>query len=40
MKDLSKEEMITLLNKAEDGVLALSDESNPLLYTDWLCVCE
>jgi nitroimidazol reductase NimA-like FMN-containing flavoprotein (pyridoxamine 5'-phosphate oxidase superfamily) len=39
MKDLSKEEMITLLNKAEDGVLALSDESNPYcIPIGYVCV--
>jgi len=39
MKDLSKEEMITLLNKAEDGVLALSDESTPYcIPIGYVCV--
>ena len=39
MKDLSKEEMITLLNKAEDGVLALSDESAPYcIPIGYVCV--
>ena len=39
MKDLSKKEMITLLNKAEDGVLALSDESTPYcIPIGYVCV--
>jgi len=39
MKDLSKEEMITLLNMAEDGVLALSDESTPYcIPIGYVCV--
>ena len=39
MKDLTKEEMITLLNKAEDGVLAMSDESNPYcIPIGYVCV--
>jgi len=39
MKDLSKEEMTKLLNKAEDGVLALSDGLNPYcIPIGYVCV--
>ena len=39
MKDISKEEMIKLLNKAEDGVLALSDGLTPYcIPIGYVCV--